>query len=406
MPKQHEPDDTGLSRRPVYMDHHATTPVDPRVLEAMLPYFTDIIGNAASIDHEHGAAAQRAVEKARQQIGALLNAQSDEMIFTSGATESDNLALLGVAEQYADRGNHIITCVTEHKAVLDTVHYLEQKGCRVTYLPVDQYGLIDPDDVRRAITPQTILISVMAANNEIGTLAPLADIGRIAREYEILFHTDATQAAAYTPLDVEALNIDLLSLSAHKMYGPKGIGALYVRKRRPRVRLAEQMHGGGHERGMRSGTLNVPGIVGLGKAAELAAKEMKTEAKRVGGLRDMLWQGLQEGIDDIQLNGHPTLRLPNNLSVAIPGVESRSLLVQLKHAVSLSTGSACTTAKVEPSHVILALGYGEEKAHASLRFGLGRGNTKTDISFVIGQLTKSVYILKQLLSLTPIFSRQ
>lgn len=382
MAKQQEPEVTGLSRRPVYMDHHATTPVDRRVLEAMLPYFTDIIGNAASIDHEYGAEANRAVEKARQQIAALLNAQPDEIIFTSGATESDNLAILGIAEQHADRGNHIITCVTEHKAVLDSCQYLEQKGYRVTYMPVDQYGLIDPDEVRRAITPQTILISVMAANNEIGTLAPLADIGHIAREHEVLFHTDATQAAAYIPLDVEALNIDLLSLSAHKMYGPKGVGALYVRKRRPRVRVSAQMHGGGHERGMRSGTLNVPGIVGLGKAAELAAKEMKAESKRVGELRDLLWHELQENIEDIQLNGHPTLRLPNNLSVAISGVESRSLLVQLKHDVSLSTGSACTTIKVEPSHVVLALGHGEQRAHSSVRFGLGLENSEADILWV------------------------
>ncbi len=398
MAKPSKPDNDGLSRRPVYMDHHATTPVDRRVLETMLPYFTDIIGNAASIDHEYGAEANRAVEKARQQIAALLNAQSNEIIFTSGATESDNLAILGVAEQYANRGNHIITCVTEHKAVLDSCQYLEQKGCRVTYLPVDRYGLIDPDDVRRAITPQTILISVMAANNEIGTLAPLSDIGRIAREHEVLFHTDATQAAAYIPLDVEALNIDLLSLSAHKMYGPKGIGALYVRKRRPRVRVSEQMHGGGHERGMRSGTLNVPGIVGLGKAAELAAKEMKAEAKRVGELRDLLWQGLQENLEDVQLNGHPTLRLPNNLSVAISGVESRSLLVQLKHDVSLSTGSACTTAKVEPSHVILALGYSAERAHRSLRFGLGKGNNVADVNLVVKRLGITVQQLRQLVA--------
>jgi cysteine desulfurase len=396
MPKHREPEINGLSRRPVYMDHHASTPVDKRVLEAMLPYFTEIIGNAASIDHEYGAEANRAVERARQQIAALLNAQPDEIIFTSGATESDNLAILGVAEQYSDRGNHIITCVTEHKAVLDSCQYLEQKGYRVTYLPVDQYGLIDPDDVRRAITPQTILISVMAANNEIGTLAPLADIGRIAREHEVLFHTDATQAAAYIPLDVEALKIDLLSLSAHKIYGPKGIGTLYVRKRRPRVRVSVQMHGGGHERGMRSGTLNVPGIVGLSKAAELAAKEMKVEAKRVSQLRDLLWQELQEKLEDVQLNGHPTLRLPNNLSVAISGVESRSLLVQLKHDVSLTMGSACTTAKVEPSHVILALGFGEERAHCSVRFGLGRENKEIDISFAAKRIINVVRYLRHL----------
>jgi len=379
------------------MDHHATTPVDRRVLEAMLPYFTEIIGNAASIDHEYGAEANRAVEKARQQIASLLNAQPDEIIFTSGATESDNLAILGVAEQYADRGNHIITCVTEHKAVLDSCQYLEQKGYRVTYLPVDQYGLIDPEDVRRAITPQTILISIMTANNEIGTLAPLADIGRIAREHEVLFHTDATQTAGYLPLDVEEMNIDLLSLSAHKMYGPKGSGALYVRKRRPRVRVSAQMHGGGHERGMRSGTLNVPGIVGLGKAAEITAKEMESESKRLRELRDFLWQRLQENLEDVQLNGHPTQRLPHNLSVAISGVESRSLLVQLKHDVALSTGSACTTAKVEPSHVILALGYGEERAHTSVRFGLGRENNEGDVSLVVKRLVASVCRSRQLI---------
>jgi cysteine desulfurase len=278
--------------------------------------------------------------------------------------------------------------------VLDTCHYLEQKSCRVTYLPVDQYGLINPDEVRRAITPQTILISVMAANNEIGTLAPLADIGRIAREHEVLFHTDAAQAGAYIPLDVESLNIDLLSLSAHKMYGPKGIGALYVRKRRPRVRVSAQMHGGGHERGMRSGTLNVPGIVGFGKTAELVTKERKAEAKRVSELRDLLWRGLQESIEDIQLNGHPTLRLPNNLSIAISGVESRSMLVQLKHDVSLSTGSACTTAKVEPSYVIQALGKTESWAYSTLRFGLGRTNNEAEINFVVERMAHAVHQLR------------
>jgi len=386
----------GLSRRPVYMDHHATTPMDPRVLEAMLPYFSQIFGNAASIDHEYGAEAARAVETARQQIARLINARPDEIIFTSGATEADNLAILGVAEQYADRGNHIITCVTEHKAVLDPCRYLERRGWQVTYLPVDQQGLVDPDDVRRAITPQTVLISIMTANNEIGTLAPIADIGQIAREHEVLFHTDATQAVGHVPVDVEAMNIDLLSISAHKIYGPKGIGALYVRKRYPRVRLAPQMHGGGHERGMRSGTLNVPGIVGLGKALEIAWQEMAAEGQRLRRLRDRLWAGLQARLDNVQLNGHPTQRLPHNLSIAIPGVESRSLLVQLKHDVALSTGSACTTAKVEPSHVILALGYGEERAHCSVRFGLGRENTEADVDFVMQQLEAAVSRLRRL----------
>ncbi len=391
------PEQNGLSRRPVYMDHHATTPVDPRVLEAMLPYFSQVFGNAASVDHEYGAEASQAVEAARDQIARLINARADEIIFTSGATESDNLAILGVAEQYADRGNHIITCMTEHKAVLDTCKYLERKGWRVTYLPVDQQGLVDPDDVRRAITPGTVLISIMAANNEIGVLAPIAEIGRIAREREVIFHTDATQAVGHIPVDVEAMNIDLLSMSAHKIYGPKGIGALYVRRRHPRVRVAEQMHGGGHERGMRSGTLNVPGIVGFGRALEIAGQEMESESQRLRALRDRLWTELQARLDHVELNGHPTQRLPHNLSIAIPGIESRSLLVQLKHDVALSTGSACTTAKVEPSHVILALGYGEERAHCSLRFGLGRENTEADVDFVVERLAVTVRRLARLM---------
>ncbi len=381
---------------PVYMDHHATTPVDPRVLQAMLPYFSQHFGNAASIDHEYGAEAGHVVATTRQHIAKLFNAEADEIIFTSGATEADNLAILGVAEQYSAHGNHIITCVTEHHAVLDTCHYLEQRGWQVTYLPVDQYGLIDPDAIRRAITKQTVLISIMAANNEIGTLAPLTEIGRIAREYEVLFHTDATQAVGHIPIDTEAMNIDLLSMSAHKIYGPKGVGALYVRKRSPRVKLAPQIHGGGHERGMRSGTLNVPGIVGLGAALEIAQQEMQAEGERLRKLRDQLWQGIQDGIEGAELNGHPFQRLPHNLSIFIPGVESRSLLVQLKHAVALSTGSACTTAKVEPSHVILALGYGEDRAHSSIRFGLGRKNTEADVDFVVECLREGVHGLRQL----------
>lgn len=378
------------------MDHHATTPVDPRVLEQMLPYFNQCFGNASSIDHEYGAAAARAVENTRHQVADLINAQPDEIIFTSGATEANNLSILGVAEQYAERGNHIITCVTEHKAVLDPCRYLERQGWQVTYLPVDSQGLIDPDGVRRAITPQTVLISIIAANNEIGVLAPLAEIGRIAHEHEVLFHSDATQAVGHIPVDVEGMNIDLLSLSGHKFYAPQGVGALYVRKRRPRVRLAPRTHGGGHERGMRSGTMNLPGIIGLGCAAEIAKREMEAEGPRLRELRDSLWSKLRAQISDIQLNGHPTQRLPHNLSVAIPGIESRSLLVQLKHDVALSTGSACTTAKVEPSHVILALGYGEERAHSSVRFGLGRENTEADISFVVERLNEVVPRLRQL----------
>jgi cysteine desulfurase len=382
--------------RPVYVDHHATTPVDPRVLEAMLPYFTQSFGNAASIDHEYGSEALKAVENARLQIAQLINARPDETVFTSGATEADNLAILGAAEQYANKGKHIITCVTEHHAVLDPCHYLESKGWLVTSLPVDQYGLVEPDTVRKAITPQTVLISIMAANNEIGTIAPIADIGKIARQHEVLFHTDATQAVGHIPIDVEAMNIDLLSMSAHKFYGPKGTGALYVRKRQPRVKLVSQMHGGGHERGMRSGTLNVPGIVGMGKAAEIARQEMRTEGQHLKELRDHLWEGIQTDIEGVELNGHPTQRLPHNLSIFIPGVESRSLVVKLKHDVALSTGSACTTAKVEPSHVILALGYGEERAHSSVRFGLGRCNIKTEVDFVIQSLSETTRSLRQL----------
>lgn len=386
----------GLSRRPVYMDHHATTPVDPRVVEAMLPYFTETFGNAASIDHTYGVEAKAAVDAARTQIATLINANKpDEIIFTSGATESDNLAIVGVAEAYADRGKHVITCVTEHKAVLDTCKYLEQRGWDVTYLPVNQHGLVDPDDVRRAIRPDTVLISIMAANNEIGVLAPIAEIGAIAREDGVVFHTDATQAVGHVPIDVQAMNIDLLSMSGHKIYGPKGIGALYVRKSRPRVRVAEQIHGGGHERGMRSGTLNVPALVGMGKALEIAGQEMTRERERLRTLRDRLWAGLQKRIDDVEINGHPTQRLPHNLNVALPGIESRSLLVQLKHDVALATGSACTTAEVQPSHVIFALGYGEERAHSSVRFGLGRENTEADVEFVVERVAAGVQRLRQ-----------
>ncbi len=389
------PEPENLSRRPVYMDHHATTPVDPRVLDAMLPYFNQVFGNAASIDHEYGNEALKAVTKAREKIADLIKAKPDEIIFTSGATESDNLAILGVAEKSTDHGNHIITCVTEHKAVLDTCAYLACKGWQVTYLPVDQQGLVNPDDVRKAITSKTILISIMAANNEIGVLSPVADIGQFAHDHGVLFHTDATQAVGHVPIDVDAMNIDLLSMSGHKIYGPKGVGALYVRKLRPRVRVAEQMHGGGHERGMRSGTLNVPGIVGFGKALEIAGKEMRSEGERLMDLRDKLWNELQNHIDVSEINGHPNKRLPHNLNISIPGIESRSLLIQLKNDVSLSTGSACTTAEVEPSHVILALGFGEERAYNSLRFGLGRENNESDVYYVIEKLSKAITRIKQ-----------
>ena len=386
-----------LNDRPIYMDHHATTPVDQRVVEAILPYFTENFGNAASIDHVHGNQAFNAVSIARKQISKLIHAKPDEIIFTSGATEADNLAVLGVAERYADRGNHIITCVTEHKAVLDTCKYLEGNGWQITYLPVDSQGIVDPDEVRRALTSKTILISIMFANNEIGVLAPISEIGNIARENEVLFHTDATQAIGHVPVDVETMNIDLLSMSAHKIYGPKGIGALFVRKLRPRVKLAEQIHGGGHERKMRSGTLNVPGIVGFGMALEIAEQEMESEGKRLRELRDKLWNSLKTQIKDLELNGHPTQRLPHNLSFAIPGIDSRSIIVQLKKDVSISTGSACTTSEVEPSHVILALGYGEDRAFNSVRFGLGRSNYDTDLDFVLDIFTNAVSRIRKLI---------
>ncbi len=383
---------------PIYMDHHATTPVEPRVLEAMLPYFSIEFGNAASKDHLFGYRASQSVDHARAQIAALINARPDEIIFTSGATESDNLALFGVAEKYADKGNHIITCVTEHKAVLDAAKRLEHLGHRVTYLTVDQYGQIDMDDLRQAITPQTVLISIMAANNEIGTLAPLAEIGTIAREHDVIFHTDATQAAGYIPIDVQKMKIDCLSLSAHKMYGPKGIGALYVRRSNPRVRLAPQIYGGGHERGLRSGTLNVPGIVGLGMAAEIARREMDQQAQMLHVWTEQMFHELQEQIGPLDLNGHPTSRLPHNLNLSIPGIESRSFIVGMDD-LAISTGSACTTAAVEPSHVILALGSGEERAHSSLRFGLGRSNDAEQVAYAVELVVKRVKQLRVLRSM-------
>lgn len=370
----------------IYLDHNATTPVDPRVVEAMLPYFTEKFGNAAS-DHAYGIEAKRAVDKAREQIAAIINARPEEIIFTSGATESDNIALFGVAEKYADKGDHIITCVTEHKAVLDCCKQLEKMCKRVTYLPVDQYGLVDPDDVRRAITPQTILISIMAANNEIGTLAPLEEIGVIAKEHNILFHTDAAQMVGHLPVDVQAMNIDAMSLSAHKVYGPKGIGALYRRRSNPRVLLEPRIYGGGHERGIRSGTLNVPAIVGFGEALEIASREMESDAARFRAWTQQMYQRLEEEIEKVQLNGHPTQRLPNNLNVSLPGIDAKALVMNLEN-VAISTGSACTSASVEPSHVILALGFGKERAHSAIRISVGRFNDNTQVDLTISKLVK------------------
>ncbi len=366
-----------MSTDVIYLDHNATTPVDPRVVEAMLPYFTEKFGNAAS-DHVCGLDAKRAVDRAREQIAALINTRPDEIIFTSGATESDNIVLFGVAEKYAAKGDHVITCATEHKAVLDCCKRLEQAGKRITYLAVDQYGLVDPDDVRRAITPRTILISIMAANNEIGTIAPLHEIGAIAREHGVLFHTDAAQAVGHVPVDVQAMNIDAMSLSAHKVYGPKGIGVLYRRRSNPRVRLEPRIYGGGHERGIRSGTLNVPAIVGFGEAARIAGQEMESDAARFRAWTQRMYQRLAEEIDGVQLNGHPTQRLPNNLNLSFPGIDAKALVMNLKDVV-VSTGSACTSAAVEPSHVILALGLGEERAHSAIRVGVGRFNNAEQI---------------------------
>jgi cysteine desulfurase len=371
----------------IYLDHNATTPVDPRVVQAMLPYFSEKYGNAASIDHDYGHEAKQAVDKAREQIAAVINAWPDEIIFTSGATESDNIALFGVAEKYAGKGDHIITCVTEHKAILDCCKRLKKMGKRVTYLPVDQYGLVDPEDVRQAITPDTILISIMAANNEIGTVAPVGKIGAIAREYGILFHTDAAQAAGHIPMDVQAMNIDIMSLSGHKIYGPKGIGALYRRRSNPHVRLEPVIYGGGHERGIRSGTLNVPAIVGCGEALRIARQEMDADAARFQAWTQQIYQRLNEEIGDVQLNGHPTQRLPHNLSLTLPGIESKALIVGLK-GVALSTGSACTSATVKPSHVILALGFGEERAHSTIRISVGRFNDDEQIDLAIGRIAE------------------
>jgi len=362
----------------IYLDHNATTPVDQRVLEVMLPYFTEIYGNAASIDHEYGYQAKNAVDKAREQIAKAINAQPDEIIFTSGATESDNIAIFGVAEKYEHRGKHIITCVTEHKAVLDCCKRLESKGYGITYLPVDQFGKVDIAELKKAIKPETILISIMAANNEIGTIAPLTEIGAIAKQHKILFHSDAAQAVGHIPIDVQKMNIDLLSISGHKIYGPKGIGALYRRKSNPRVFLSPVIYGGGHEKGVRSGTLNVPAIVGMGVAIDLASKGMKPEAIRLQKLVSTMQMLLQEVIPGISLNGHPTERLPHNLNITIPGIESKALIVQLKN-VAIAAGSACTTTNVEPSHVIMALGFGEERAHTSIRISVGRATTEKDI---------------------------
>ncbi|MBU8876744.1 IscS subfamily cysteine desulfurase [Reyranella sp. MMS21-HV4-11] len=380
--------------QPIYLDYQATTPMDPRVLEAMMPYFTHKFGNSGSRSHAYGWEAEEGTEKARGQVAKLIGADEKEVIFTSGATESNNLAIRGVAEFYKDRKNHIITTVTEHKCVLDTCRHLEQQGFEVTYLPVRQDGLLDLDVLRAAITDKTVLVSVMAVNNEIGVIQPLAEIGKICREKKVFFHTDAAQAAGKIPLDVEALNVDLMSISGHKIYGPKGIGALYVR-RKPRVRLVPMIVGGGQERGFRSGTLPTPLCVGLGEAAEICMKEMDAEAKRLKKLQERMLNGLRAKLTDIVVNGDLEHRIPGNLNISFAYVEGESLMMGIKN-LAVSSGSACTSASLEPSYVLRALGVEEEMAHTSLRIGLGRFTTEHEIDTAVDELVRHVTKLREM----------
>jgi cysteine desulfurase len=380
---------------PIYMDNHATTPVDPRVLEEMLPYFTNKFGNAASRNHSFGWAGEEAVETARERIARLIGATPKEIIFTSGATESDNLAIKGVAEMYREKGNHIITAVTEHKAVLDTCKRLEKYGFRVTYLPVQKDGLVDFDDLKRAMDDKTILVTIMAANNEIGVLQPIAEIGKLCHEKGVIFHTDGTQYVGKVPMDVIKQNLDLVSISGHKMYGPKGVGALYVRRKNPRVQLSPLIDGGGHERGMRSGTLNVPGIAGLGKACEICYEEMPQESCRMAGLRNRLRDKIMGSLDEVYINGSWEHRLPSNLNISFAYVEGESLLMGIND-IAVSSGSACTSATLEPSYVLKALGTGDDLAHSSIRFGLGRFNTEAEVDYVAARVTETVQRLREL----------
>ena len=381
---------------PIFMDYHSTTPVDPRVLAEMLPYFTEKFGNAASRSHPFGWEAEEAVDYARERIGKLIGAKDPkEIVVTSGATESDNLALKGVAAFYKDKGNHIITTVTEHKAILDTCKRLEKEGCEVTYLGVAKDGRVDPDDVKRAITDKTILVSVMLANNEIGTVQPLEEIGKITRERGVLFHSDAVQGVGKVEFDVQKMNLDLVSVTAHKMYGPKGVGALYVRRSRPRVRLVAQMDGGGHERGMRSGTLAVPLIVGFGKACDIMLHEGKAESVQLAALRERLRSRIMSQLDEVYINGSIEHRLPGNLNISFNFVEGEGLMMAIKD-VAVSSGSACTSASLEPSYVLRALGVGDELAHSSIRFGLGRFNTEEEVDYVADLVVAKVKGLREL----------
>jgi len=371
------------------MDNHATTPPDPRVLDAMMPYLKEEFGNPASTDHVYGARAAEAVEHAREQVANAVNAKPHEIVFTSGATESDNLAIRGIATTSSSKPAHIITCTTEHKSVLETCRHLEKYGCSIAYTPVDRYGVIDLERLESSITDSTVLISVMFANNEVGTIAPVAGIGKIAKKHGIPFHTDAAQAVGHVPVDVEALGIDLMSISAHKVYGPKGIGALYVRGHDPRVRLVPMVTGGGQEKGLRPGTLNVPAIVGMGKALEIASREMGEDSKRLGAWTRKM-KSVFESTLGAELNGHPSQRLPHNLNMFFRGVESKALIQSVNSQLAISASSACTTDQVQPSHVILALGFGPERAHCSVRFGLGRFNTAEEVDFAIGLVGNAV----------------
>jgi cysteine desulfurase len=383
---------------PIYMDYHATTPVDPRVLEVMLPHFAQDFGNAASKSHSFGWRAEEAVEAAREQVATLIGASAKEIVWTSGATESNNLAIKGVAQFYASKGKHLVTCKTEHKAVLDSMHALERQGFEVTFLDVEKDGRLDPARLRAALRKDTTLVSLMHANNETGVVHPIEEIGRITREAGVLFHCDAVQGAGKLPFDVDAANVDLASLSAHKMYGPKGVGALYVR-RKPRVRLTAQMDGGGHERGFRSGTLNVPGIAGFGKAAALALAERETEAVRVLALRERLRTGLEAGLDLLTVNGSLSHRLAGNLNVSFAYVEGEALMMAVKD-VAVSSGSACTSASLEPSYVLRAMGVSEDLAHSSIRFGLGRFNTEEEVDYVVRLFVEKV---KRLREMSPLY---
>ncbi len=384
---------------PIYMDNHATTQTDPRVVEEMLPYYTEKFGNAASRNHEYGWIAEQAVEQARERIAKLIGATAKEIIFTSGATESDNLAIKGVAEMYKEKGNHIVTQAIEHKAVLDTCKRLEKYGFRVTYLPVQKDGRIDLDDLKRSMDDKTILVTIMAANNEIGALQPIREIGALCHERGVLFHTDAVQAIGKVPFNVIQDNVDLASITAHKLYGPKGVGALYVRRKNPRVQLVAQIDGGGHERGMRSGTLNVPGIVGLGKACEIATNGMAEEAKKLAALRDRLKDAIMGQLDEVYINGSVEHRLPGNLNISFAYVEGESLLMGIND-IAVSSGSACTSATLEPSYVLKALGAGDDLAHSSIRFGLGRFNTQAEVDYVAERVVDTV---KRLRELSPLY---